>query len=101
MGMFESKEGMLNGIARGRHILEFRVVAATLIRAVRLYQVGTLLDWGLPRGHGRQELVFDTPFLPCGDASDRIGIDGKAVVEDRALEEDPRSVVKEQAASLE
>jgi len=28
MGMSESKEGMLNGIARGRHILEFRVVAA-------------------------------------------------------------------------
>ena len=28
MGMFESKEGMLNGIAPGRHILELRVVAA-------------------------------------------------------------------------
>ena len=28
MGMFESKERTVNGIARGRHLLEFRVVAA-------------------------------------------------------------------------
>ncbi len=28
MGMFESKQGTLNGIAPGRHTLELRVVAA-------------------------------------------------------------------------
>ena len=30
MGMFESKERTVNGIARGRHLLEFRVVAAVI-----------------------------------------------------------------------
>ena len=66
--------------------LEYRVVAATLIRAIHLRQCGSTLSWTIPHGEGRQELAFETTFGPRDL--------GDAVADERTPPIDPREVVE-------